>query len=384
MRVLLLAPEYPPLGTDLAHAAESLARGLAARGLTVDVVAGGGRQEPRREQLWNGRTPDEGLLTVYSVECQTGGTMAYARTALPLLRRRLREERYDLLHLFYSLPVGALLPLLDLREVPVVMTLDGTDVPAPRWSGRISRWLWRHADRIVVPRESLGLEARRAWPELRYGVIPEGIDIARFHPAMRRRPGRRLRCLSVAPLELRSRLADLIRAVAMLEHGRVELEIIGAGREAAALRELASGLEIRDRVVFSGPVNRNTRALRYREADLFVLPGREAHTRCALAEAMACGLPLVGTNLDDISELVRHGGNGLLVPAGNPLALAAAIRHLGDRPDLRAEMGRRNRQEAEAGLSWDRISARYISTYQGLRRRVPARSGLAELPSSTW
>lgn len=383
MRVLLLVPEYPPLGTDSALAAQALARGLAARGLTVDVVAGGGARGVERELLWNGSAPEEGLLTVYGVPAG-GGAVAYARAALPLVRRRLQEERYDVLHLFYSLPVGALLPLLDLREVPVVLTLGGADVPAPRWASRITRWLWRRADRIVVPRDSVGTEARRTWAELRYGVIADGIDLARFRPAQRRRPSRRLRCLAVAPLEEWSGLADLIRAIGMLEPHRYELEIIGAGRDAPALRDLADHLDVRDRILFSGPINRSTRALRYREADLFVLAGHEAPTGSALGEALASGLPVVGSNLDGIPELVRHGSNGLLVPPGNPLALAAAIRHLGDRPELRAEMGRRNRVEAEGGLSWERVTARYLSTYQGLRRRVPAQRGLAELPSSTW
>jgi glycosyltransferase involved in cell wall biosynthesis len=95
-------------------------------------------------------------------------------------------------------------------------------------------------------------------------------------------------------------------------------------------------------------------------------------------------LPVVGTNVGGIPELVEHGRNGVLVPPRDPETLAEAIRFLGERPELRAEMGRRNRAHAEANLSWERMTTRYLATYQGLRRRAPARAPLAQVPSSSW
>ncbi len=84
-------------------------------------------------------------------------------------------------------------------------------------------------------------------------------------------------------------------------------------------------------------------ARRYREADLFTLASVEEAFGNVYAEALASGLPIVGSNIGGIPELVEHGRNGLLVPPRDPLALAAAIHQLGENPTLRAEMGRRNR-----------------------------------------
>jgi len=84
-----------------------------------------------------------------------------------------------------------------------------------------------------------------------------------------------------------------------------------------------------------------------------------------------------------IPDLVQHGRNGLLVPPRDPLALAAAIHQLGANPFLRAEIGRRNRVDAEANLSWTALARRYLSLYHGIRQHVPARR-LAELHSSSW
>jgi glycosyltransferase involved in cell wall biosynthesis len=102
------------------------------------------------------------------------------------------------------------------------------------------------------------------------------------------------------------------------------------------------------------------------------------------AEALASGLPVVGSTVGGIPELVHHGQNGLLVPPRSPRALAAAIRHLAEDPALRVQMSRRNRAQAESNLSWDHATARYLSVYHGVQRRAPVRTILAELPSSSW
>jgi phosphatidylinositol alpha 1,6-mannosyltransferase len=99
---------------------------------------------------------------------------------------------------------------------------------------------------------------------------------------------------------------------------------------------------------------------------------------------MAAGLPIVASTAGAAPELVRDGRNGLLVPPGDPSALAGAIRRLAGNPRARAEMGRRNRAGAGEHLGWDRVTARHLSLYHGVERRAPARRLLAEQPSSTW
>ncbi|MBA3553244.1 MAG: glycosyltransferase family 4 protein [Gemmatimonadales bacterium] len=404
MRVLLLDYEYPPFGGGAGAATQAFARGLAARGVMVDVVTGGDREERTTELLWNGTAAEEGLLTVYRVKTRRtaihlvglGGALSYLRAALPEVRRRLRDERYDVLHLFSPLPTAALLPLLDLRGLPVVVSLRGSDVPgyhahpsllarASHMLGPFTRWTWRRADRVVAVSESVGHQALRTLPGLRYSVVPNGVELTCFRPPHRRtRPRARIRCLAVARLVERKGLADLIRAIGMLERGRYELEILGTGAEEEALRGLVADLGLGDRVTFSGSLDRGAIARRYREADLFTLAPREEAFGNAFAEAMASGLPVVASDVGGVPELVRHGENGLLVRPRDPLALAAAIRNLADHPRLREEMGRRNRAQAEANLSWERVTARYLSIYNGVQRRAPAHRALAELPSSTW
>jgi len=405
MRVLILNYEYPPLGGGAGVATQALASGLAARGVTVDVITAGERDERRSEVLWDGHAAEEGLLTVYRVKSRrTGvheagirGVVSYLRTALPLVRARLRAEHYDIVHLFFSLPTGAMLPFLGLRDTPVIVSLRGSDVPgydpcqgtlrrAHKALRPLTRWIWRRSSRVVAVCESLGRLALRTDPGLRYSVIPNGVDLARFRPSARRRSRspKKVRCLAVARLVERKGIADLIQAIASLERGRYELEIVGSGPDEQRLKDLAELLGVSREVIFAGSVDRAVIPGRYRDADIFTLAPWDDAFGNVFAEALASGLPIVGSTVGGIPEVVEHGKNGFLVPPREPKALAAAIRHLADHPAVRADIGRWNRIQAEANLSWARVTTRYLSLYHGVLRRAPARARLAELPSSTW
>src|SRR3954451_5243965 len=405
MRVLLLNYEYPPFGGGAGVATEALARGLARRGMMVEVITAGEEAGEHSELLWDGAAEVEGLLTVHRIRVKRVGVhqagmraaMGYLRGAIPLVRRRLREQQFDVVHFFFSLPTAAMLPFLDLGETPVVVSLRGSDVPgydphqrglerAHRLLRPLTRWIWRRAARVVAVCESLGRQAQQTLPGLEYSVIQNGVDLGRFRPRAigRGAPNQRIRCLAVSRLVERKGLDDLIRAFAALERGRYELEIGGGGADEQSLRAMVAELGLEDLVHFAGPLARGRTAARYRDADIFTLASWEEAFGNAFAEALASGLPVVGTNVGGIPELVEHGRNGVLVPPRDPETLAEAIRFLGERPELRAEMGRRNRAHAEANLSWERMTTRYLATYQGLRRRAPARPVLAQVPSSSW
>jgi glycosyltransferase involved in cell wall biosynthesis len=402
MRVLLLTYEYPPLVAGAEAATHALARGLAARGVTVDVVTGGPQGDSDAERVWQGSALSAGLLTVHRVRRGGGreggvrGAIGYLRAAMPLARRLLDAEQYDVAHFVFSLPTGAMLPFLDLRGMPVVVTLCGSDVPGfdrshhsvervHRVLRPLTRWIWRHADRVIATSDSLGRLARLTLPQLRYSVVPNGVDLTRFRPRLRASGSHpRLRCLAVAPLVERSGLAQLIWAVALQARGTVELEIVGTGPQEPALRALADELGVSALVRFAGARDRTTIAQRYRDADLFTLAGGGEATGAVVAEAMASGLPIVGSSLGEIPELVREGVNGSLVPPGDTAALAAAIARMAASPRTRAEMGRRSRARAEEHLDCERVSDRHLALYRGVQRSLPARRLLSEEPSSTW
>ncbi|HEX5436122.1 MAG TPA: glycosyltransferase [Gemmatimonadaceae bacterium] len=405
-RVLLLNYEYPPLGGGAGVAAAALANTLAQQGVWVDVVTAADRAAAAPGSDVIVQRGRDGL-EVHRVRIvrkgvhQTGmrGAGGYLRAALPVVRRLVRRRRYDVVHCFFSLPTGALLPAAGLRDLPVVVSLRGSDVPGYDCANRslvamhallrpLTRWIWRRADRVVVVSDGLGRLARETDRTLDYAVIPNGVDMQLFHPPgapARADPNSVIRLLAVARLIARKGIADVLHALARLERGRFHLEIVGSGPDAARLTALTAELGLTNAVRFTGAVrNRGELAERYRAADLFTLaPHHEAFGN-VFAEALASGLPVVGSTVGGIPELVRDQSNGLLVPPGEPEALAAAIQRLAADPARRRAMAIRNRTHAEQALSWESASERYMAIYgEVIGRRRSRHAGGDTMPYGT-
>ena len=395
MRILILNYEYPPLGGGAGVATAALAHGLADVGVAVDVVTASANDGAERRS--SSRDHDltvQGGLRLFRVRSsrigvhQAGmlGAASYLLNALPVVRGLLRTHQYDAIHVFFSLPTGALLPFVGIGDIPVIVSLRGSDVPGydtynttvqriHRLLAPLTRWIWRRADRVVPVCHSLGRLAEHTCPGLEYSVIQNGVDLDLFHPAppATRVPGTRpTHCLAVARLVERKGLGELIRAFALLPRGQFTLELVGEGPDRELLRRLTEQLGVAHEVQFSGSLSRAAVAERYRAADLFTLPSSAEAFGNVFAEALASGLPIVGSTVGGIPELVEHGVNGLLIDPGQPLALARAIQYLAQDPELRQMMRIRNRARAEATLQWSEITGRYLALYEGLAHRAPA------------
>jgi glycosyltransferase involved in cell wall biosynthesis len=401
LRILLLNYEYPPLGGGAGIASAALAQRLAARGIVVDVVTSrpdGVRDTERQSGLACLTVAPN--LTLYRVRShrrgihQAGffGAGSYLWSAIPAARTLLRAHRYDIVHIYFSLPTGALIPALPLGDIPVVVSLRGSDVPgydernprlvlAHRILRPLTRWIWRRASRVVPVCDSLGELARDTLPSLEYSVIGNGVDLDLFRPGtpvVARDPAP-VRCLAVGRLIERKGLADVLRAWSLLPRGRYALEIAGGGPQDSALRALATELGVSADVHFSGPLSRDEIAARCRSADMFVLTPYEEAFGNVFAEAIAAGLPVVASNIGAIPDLVQHAENGILVPPGDASAIARAVRELGDDPARRAEIATRNRGRAESILSWDTAADRYLALYAELMAASTSTRGGAAL-----
>lgn len=397
LRVLLLNYEYPPLGGGAGIASAALAEILASRGVIVEVVTSrpDGAIDDERAAGLPCVTPASNL-TIFRVKSrrrgihQAGffGAGSYLYSAIPVARRLLRAHRYDIVHIYFSLPTGALIPALPIGKIPVVVSLRGSDVPgydernatlvlAHRVLRPLTRWIWRRASRVVPVCDSLGVLARETSPELAYTVIGNGVDLDLFKPGSREVAGDHslVRCIAVGRLIERKGISDLLHAWALLPRERYALEIVGAGPTDASLRALATELGLDVDVTFAGPLGRETVAERCRQSDMFVLTPYEEAFGNVFAEAIAAGLPVVGSNIGAIPDLVQDGDNGLLIPPGDPGAIARAVVELGENPARRAAISARNRARAELMLSWGTAADKYLALYAEL---IDARSEARE------
>ncbi len=393
LRVMLLNYEYPPLGGGAGIASQALAAALDRHGVQVDVVTAGSEglrtDEPVR------RAAGPGRVRVYRVDSSRRGVhqagtkaaVSFVAKARPVIRDLLGRYHYDVAHFFFSLPTGALLPLARTAGVPTVVSLRGSDVPGYDTTNRglevahavlrpLTRWIWRRADRVVAVTGSLARLASKTEAEVDFQVIGNGVELDVFRPgSARREPGGVVECLAVSRLIPRKGLDTLLEAFRRLPAGLCRLTVVGLGSdsEESRLRQLCTALGLDGSVRFVGAMQHPQLADAYRAADVFTLVPRSEAFGNVFAEALAAGLPIVGAAVGGVTDLVKHGMNGFLVPPDDPETTAAAIRYLADDSRLRRQMEQRNRKKAEAILSWDSVSGRYLSLY----REILAETGRA-------
>ncbi len=206
-----------------------------------------------------------------------------------------------------------------------------------------------------------------------FGVDPE---MFRFSPPHResRDVGLRPFVIGYSGRLVREKGVDLLlRAVARLE-GAWQLWILGDGPERIGLASLAEELGITDRVTFKGMVPASQMPKQYPLLDALVLPSRtfpnwkEQFGR-VLIEAMACGVPVVGSDSGEIPHVI--GEAGWIFPEGDVAALSAALACLQADSGLRRELALRGRARVMANYTQAHVAAATYEVYQELMRALP-------------
>jgi teichuronic acid biosynthesis glycosyltransferase TuaC len=292
------------------------------------------------------------------------------------VRRLLAEGfAFDVIDAHYFYPDGVAATLLG-REFgkPVVITARGTDVnliAEYRLPRRMMLWAARHAGGVVTVCAALKtrlVELGADAASIR--VLRNGVDLDRFRPC--ERAGARQAygidgaapvLLSVGHLIRRKGHELVIEALARLPEAR--LLIAGEGPERHALERHARRLGVAGRVRFLGRVAHEALAELYSAADVLVLASSREGWANVLLEAMACGTPVVASNVWGTPEVVADADAGCLVDERTGAAFAAAIAHLLASPPARAA----TRRYAE-GFGWEATSEGQLACFRDVVARA--------------
>lgn len=207
-------------------------------------------------------------------------------------------------------------------------------------------------------------------PPGRVELLYHGLDLERFPPAERQPPRDPAVILSVGRAVAKKGYDDLLRALALLpKHRAWRFVHIGGGTLRKTLRALANSLGIAERITWAGAQPQQEVLRHYRGADLFVLASRVAADGDrdglpnVLMEAQSQAVPCIATRVAAIPELIADGETGLLVPPGDPAALARAIEALLDDPARARALGaageRRVRADFGHDANLDRLARRF-------------------------
>ncbi|SCG72586.1 glycosyltransferase [Micromonospora coxensis] len=254
-------------------------------------------------------------------------------------------------------------------NTPVVLTYhalgavkrrhQGTKDTSP--PGRIGyeRALGRAADRVIVQcQDEVGELVRLGVPRAKMALVPSGVNEQMFRPEgpVAPRDPARHRILTVGRMVERKGFQDVIRALPAVPDaecvvvGGPPAELLPADGFARRLTALAESCGVADRVKLVGAVPREEMGAWYRSADVLVAaPWYEPFGLTPL-EGMACGVPVIGTNVGGIADTVVDGLTGDLVPPRDPRALGTALRRL---------FADKVRRFAYATAALDRIRSRY-------------------------
>jgi glycosyltransferase involved in cell wall biosynthesis len=146
---------------------------------------------------------------------------------------------------------------------------------------------------------------------------------------------------------------------------RLRLRLVGGGNQQHSLRDVVNQNGLSEHVEFVGSVPHHELPRYYAEADALVIPSLSEGLPKVLPEALACGLPVIGTQVGGIPEVVQNGYNGLLVPPNAPSALGDAIvTVLGSEETSRAL--RANARASVERFSWERNIGQFLDMYKAV------------------
>lgn len=278
-----------------------------------------------------------------------------------LLSRRIR-----VVHAHWIVPQGLVAALLRRflgKRLRLVMTVHGSDLQADLGGAvhRLRTWALRQADVVAVVSEGLRTQALLLGvPPERIVVAPMGVDLGVFHPP--RAGASRQGALFVGRLVPGKGVEHLLAAWARLAPGP-RLTIIGDGPSRTMLEAQAAALGVAVTVEFAGARSGPAVAEAMRAAAVLVMPSLQEGLGLVAVEAQACACAVVASDISGIRDVVTAGHNGLLVPPGDAVALAAAVDGLLRDPARAEVLAAAGLAQTEARFGWPAVARRYRSLY---------------------
>jgi glycosyltransferase involved in cell wall biosynthesis len=249
-----------------------------------------------------------------------------------------------------------------LRNVPVIVNYRGGGAERflRAWAPFV-RPLIRRSAMLVVP--SGFLKAVFAKFGLQATVVPNVIDLSRFQAATRSPPATP-HLIVTRNLEPVYDVATALRALAIVRESYpdAKMTIAGSGPQQAALLALAHELDLGEAVVFAGRIDNDRIGALYASASTMLNPSLVDNMPISVLEALASGVPVVSTNVGGVPFMVQHDRTALLVPPGDPGAMAQAVLRLVKDPGLAAALSRSGAAEVQQ-YCWSAVSRRLLDAY---------------------
>jgi phosphatidylinositol alpha-mannosyltransferase len=373
MRVGIVCPySFEVPGGVQAHVLD-LARALRRLGHEVEVLAPADEETP---------LPDFVRPTGRAVRIPYNGSVArlsFGPVSFARVRRWIRDHDFDVLHLHEPVAPSLSMLALMIADGPIVATFH-TSTPRSRTLSAFQSVLQPFMEKITA-RIAVSALARRVQVEHLGGdgvQIPNGVDVAFFEGAAPLpgfpRPGGTVGFVGRFG-ESRKGMPVLLEAMRLLEGDLPDVRLLVVGRGDVDDLKVSAGPSLADRVMLLGQVDDELKARALRSMDIYCAPNLGGESfGVILTEAMSAGAPVVASDLDAFRRVLDDGRAGVLTPAGEPVALAGALRSLLGDPARRAALAAAARQRV-AMYDWSVIAGQVLRVYEQAIAADPRRVG---------
>lgn len=300
-----------------------------------------------------------------------------------LARKLVKTEPYDLIHVFQASQAGGAAWLLKKTgsKIPIILTLqEGQDLVRQNWLTRFFRTrIIKAADQATAISQYLLAHLKRIKKNISAKLIPNGVDVVKFSKEysygelsqleddLGIRPGAKV-IISTSRLVSKNGPDSLIKALAILQNNYPEndwrLLLAGDGEEKENLVALAQALAVDKRVIFRGSVKHDELPKYLKVSHLFVRPSRSEGLGVSFLEAMAAGVPVIGSRVGGIPDFLEDHQTGLFCDPDQPQDIAEKIKLILEDESLRKNIVKKARALVEEKYDWNKIAGEYRRLYE--------------------
>lgn len=386
MRILMLSWEYPPKSVGgLAQHVYDLTNALAENGVDIHLITSGGAGAPHFEQV-NGvkvyRVDPYRVSSPDFVTWVAQFNVALLEKAIPILAN---NSDIQILHAHDWLVAYAARAIKHAGRLPLVVTIHATEYgrnnglhnDTQRHISDIEWWLTYEAWRVICCSHFMEDEVRRVFqlPRDKVAVIPNGVDAGNFSTGSKKArrsdyaaPDEKIIFYVGRLVQEKGVQLLLDAAPEVLSHyPQAKFVIAGKGPYLEVLKQQAAAMGIANRVYFTGYIPDEVRNSLYSWAEVAVFPSLYEPFGIVALEAMAARTPVIVSDCGGISEIVRHGEDGLKAQTGNSHSLAQNVLTLLRQPQLGGYLREMAYRKVTQEFNWKVIARQTASVYREVR-----------------
>jgi glycosyltransferase involved in cell wall biosynthesis len=377
MRILIFSTAYFPLVGGAEIAIKEITDRLKHHQFDL-ITSCFSKNNAKEEKMEN--------IAVYRV----GLGMKFDKYLLPILgflkaKKLFKKNKYSLIWSINASQAGlaALFSKMKSPKLPFLLTLQEGSSEQRIFRRRWIVWplfklIFKKADYIQTISKHLANFGKKMRAHCPIEVVPNGVNIEKFEKILKTSEQERQRLrtelhikdeekviITVSRLALKNAIEDLIQSLKYLSLP-VKLLILGTGFEEKKLSNLSKKLDLENKVLFLGLVPPDEVPKYLAISDVFVRPSISEGLGNVFLEAMAAGVPIIGTPVGGIPDFLKNGETGLFCQVRSPKSIAEAIKKILEDKNLRDKLIENGKKLVEENYSWDNIAVKMNKIFNRL------------------